>query len=173
MPQNVDVKANVKDIKKVKAVAEGLSQSDGKLIVQEDTFFLVPNGRLKLREIQGDTAELIFYKRSDTASAKLSEFQTTEVPDPHQLKCVLEQALGVRGVLKKRRLLYMVGQTRIHVDQVEGLGHFMELEVGLGEGDTVDGGKKIAQDLMDKLGVSKTDLIAVAYIDLLLAQTNK
>ena len=52
MPQNVDVKANVKDIKKVKAVAEELSQSDGKLIVQEDTFFLVPNGRLKLREIQ-------------------------------------------------------------------------------------------------------------------------
>ncbi|KAK2183065.1 hypothetical protein NP493_324g00014 [Ridgeia piscesae] len=172
MPKNVEIKANVEDVKKLKVLAEELSLMEGKLIVQEDTFFLVPNGRLKLREIQDDKAQLIFYKRSDTTSAKLCEFHTTNVSDPKQLKCVLGAALGVRGVLKKQRLLYMVDQTRIHIDQVEGLGEFMELEVVLGESDTVEGGVKIAQDLMDKLGISKTDLIDVAYIDLLLAKTN-
>ncbi|MRA75980.1 hypothetical protein GH890_31595 [Bacillus thuringiensis] len=73
---------------------------------------------------------------------------------------------------KERRMLDMVGQTRIHIDQVEGLGRVMEREVVLGENDTVEGGVKIAEDLMDKLGVFKTDLIDVAYIDMLLAKTN-
>ena len=76
-------------------------------------------------------------------------------------------ALGMRGVVKKTRYLYMVGQTRIHIDEVEGLGYFMELEVVMREGQSDAEGQDIAEDLMRRLGVREDALIEGAYMDLL------
>jgi len=74
----------------------------------------------------------------------------------------------MRGVVKKSRSLPLVGQTRAHLDDVDGLGHFMELEVVLEEGQSEREGEAIARDLMEKLGIDNEDLIASAYVDLLL-----
>ena len=80
---------------------------------------------------------------------------------------MLAASLGVRGVVRKQRLLYLVGNTRIHLDQVEGLGDFLEFEVVLSENDTLEQGQSIATELMTKLGIEAADLIEGAYIDLL------
>ena len=76
-------------------------------------------------------------------------------------------ALGVTGRVKKKRLLYMYGVTRIHVDEVEGLGDFVELEVVLGDTETVESGQHVADDLMIRLEIEKGDLLDGAYVDML------
>ncbi|XP_025088078.1 uncharacterized protein LOC112560429 isoform X3 [Pomacea canaliculata] len=129
MPSNVEIKARVRDMEGLKKVAATLSGSDGELLQQEDTFFYCRNGRLKLRVRKGFPSQLISYDRPDETGPKVSEFYTTEISDPDKLKFMLGRALGLQGTVKKDRWLYIVGQTRVHVDQVHGLGDFMELEV--------------------------------------------
>ncbi|XP_054844496.1 uncharacterized protein LOC129335729 [Eublepharis macularius] len=128
MPANVEIKARVRNLAQLVSHAERLSGSPGHAIVQTDTFFSVPCGRLKLRDFRDGRGQLIFYDRPDTEGPKLSHYAISSTEDPAGLAVVLSQALGVKGVVKKERRLYIVGQTRVHVDRVEGLGDFMELE---------------------------------------------
>jgi predicted adenylyl cyclase CyaB len=121
---------------------------------------------LKLR-VLGDHSQLIYYTRSDQEGPKRSDYHLTRSADPQNLKRVLELAYGIRGVVRKTRYLYLIGQTRLHLDDVEGLGQFMELEVVLEEGLTDAQGEKITEDLMAALGVERGDLVDGAYMDLL------
>uniref|UniRef100_A0A8C9S9X6 Si:ch211-156b7.4 n=1 Tax=Scleropages formosus TaxID=113540 RepID=A0A8C9S9X6_SCLFO len=169
MPSNVEIKAVVRDMGFLKERAKELSRSEGTVIHQQDTFFNVEKGRLKLRRFQDGTGQLIFYERPDMDGPKLSNYSISLTNDPEGLAKVLSDALGVKGIVKKERHLYLVGQTRIHVDSVEGLGQFMELEVVMKEGQGVEEGEAIAQELMQQLGVKREDLIVGAYMDLLMA----
>ncbi|XP_078409267.1 uncharacterized protein LOC144687280 [Cetorhinus maximus] len=171
MPRNVEIKAAVRDWNQLMEKAKRLSKSEGVLILQEDTFFNVLKGRLKLRNLKNGGGQLIFYQRADMDGPKLSDYSISPTADPDGLTVVLSDALGVKGVVKKERWLYMVGQTRIHIDQVHGLGNFMELEVVLSEDQSLEEGEAIAQKLMDELGIKKEDLMTGAYMDLIL--TNK
>lgn len=136
------------------------------VIPQEDTFFNTAQGRLKLR-VLAEHAELIYYTRPDQDGPKRSDYHITRSNDPENLKRVLELAYGIRGVVKKTRYLYLVGQTRIHLDDVDGLGQFMELEVVMQDGQSDAEGQAIAEDLMSALGVERGDLLDGAYMDLL------
>ncbi len=167
MPANIEIKARVRDFEEIKRRAEKLSDTPLKVIPQEDIFFNVEKGRLKLRILTSDQSQLIYYTRPDQEGPKRSDYHISLSPDPQNLKRVLELAYGIRGVVRKTRYLYLVGQTRIHLDDVEGLGQFMELEVVLEEGQSDAEGQKIAEDLMSALGVEGTDLIDGAYMDLL------
>jgi predicted adenylyl cyclase CyaB len=124
-----------------------------------------------LRHFSPRRGELIAYEREDVAGAKASSYLITATTEPDQLREVLTRALGVAGIVKKRRYLFLTGQTRIHLDDVEGLGKFLELEVVMLPGQPTTEGEKIARDLMDKLGIRSADLIAGAYVDLIVAQT--
>jgi predicted adenylyl cyclase CyaB len=148
-------------------VAAALSDTPVQVIPQEDTFFHTPKGRLKLRQLQPDLAQLVYYERPDQDGPKRSNYHIYETRDPAGLKTALSMALGVRGVVRKTRYLYLAGQTRIHLDDVEGLGQFMELEVVLRDGQSDAEGQSIAEDLMAKLGVRTDDLLEGAYMDLL------
>ncbi|XP_070803063.1 uncharacterized protein [Pituophis catenifer annectens] len=128
MPANVEIKARVQDLAQLISRVEQLSGSPGSLILQTDTFFPVPHGRLKVRDFRDGHGELVFYDRPNSTAPKLSRFTISPTDDPRGLVAALSQALGEQGVVKKVRHLYMVGQTRVHVDQVEGLGDFVELE---------------------------------------------
>ena len=86
---------------------------------------------------------------------------------PEALKAILTTTLGVVGVVRKRRWLYMVGQTRVHLDRVEGLGEFVELEVVLHPDQPGEEGVAITQGLMARLGIAEGQLVDVAYIDLM------
>ena len=166
MPSNIEIKACIRNFEDLKRRAETISDTPVQVIPQEDTFFNTPQGRLKLR-VLSDHAQLIYYTRPDQEGPKRSDYHITRSTDPENLKRVLELAYGIRGVVRKTRYLYLAGQTRIHVDDVEGLGQFMELEVVMEEGQSDADGQRIAEGLMSALGVEGTDLIDGAYMDLL------
>ncbi len=167
MPANIEIKARARDFEGIKSRAEELSDAPVQISPQEDIFFNVVKGRLKLRILSPDQAQLIFYTRPDQEGPKRSEYHLTQSSDPVNLKRVLELAYGIRGVVRKTRYLYLVGQTRVHLDDVEGLGRFMELEVVLEEGQSDAEGQNVAEQLMSALGVERGDLIDGAYMDLL------
>jgi predicted adenylyl cyclase CyaB len=167
MPVNIEIKARVDDFEALKARAEAMSDGPVQVIPQEDTFFKTEQGRLKLRAQAPDFGYLIYYERPDQGGPKRSDYHLAETHDPENLKKALSLALGVRGAVRKTRYVYMVGQTRIHLDEVEGLGHFMELEVVMREGQSDAEGQAIAEDLMRRLGVREEALIEGAYMDLL------
>jgi predicted adenylyl cyclase CyaB len=167
MPSNIEIKARVRDFDDIRRRAEELSDNPVKIIPQEDTFFNTPQGRLKLRFLSSNEGQLIYYTRPDQEGPKRSDYHISLTPDPENLKRVLELAYGIRGIVRKTRYLYLVDITRVHLDDVEGLGQFMELEVVMGEAQSDAEGQIIAEDLMKALGVEKSDLLEGAYMDLL------
>uniref|UniRef100_A0A3P8U6B8 Si:ch211-156b7.4 n=1 Tax=Amphiprion percula TaxID=161767 RepID=A0A3P8U6B8_AMPPE len=168
MPSNMEIKAKVSDPTQFAKKAAELSQSEGTIIRQHDTFFNCSQGRLKLRDFMNGSGQLIFYERPDTDGPKLSRYSISPTSDPLNLQTVLSDALGVRGEVVKERRLFLIGQTRVHLDKVEGLGHYMELEVVMKPEQTVEDGQQVAEGLMQQLGVSKESLVTGAYMDLLL-----
>jgi predicted adenylyl cyclase CyaB len=165
--RNVEIKARLADPaatrRRIEALADGPPQS----LDQTDTFFAVAAGRLKLREISGGGAELIYYERPDDPDPVESRYERVAVANGPELRALLAAALGVRGEVVKRRLLFHAGRTRIHLDDVRGLGAFLELEVVLSEPDRIEDGKAEAGRIMRALGVEPASLIAEAYVDLL------
>jgi predicted adenylyl cyclase CyaB len=167
MSTNIEIKARARAFADIKSRAEKLSDTPVEVIAQEDIFFNVPQGRLKLRILAPDRGQLIYYTRPDQEGPKRSDYHIADTSDPDNFKSVLELAYGIRGVVKKTRYLYLVGQTRVHLDDVAGLGQFMELEVVMREGQGDAEGQKIAEGLMASLGVERSDLLEGAYMDLL------
>ena len=167
MATNIEIKARVDDFEDLKARAQSLSDQPLKILPQEDTFFNTPKGRLKLRIQTPHQGQLIYYERPDQDGPKRSDYYLAETNNPENLKQTLSLALGVRGVVRKTRYLYMAGQTRIHLDDVEGLGYFMELEVVMRTGQNDAEGQAIAEDLMRRLGVREEALLEGAYMDLI------
>lgn len=167
MPSNIEIKARVRNFDEIKIRAAALSDTPMEVIPQEDIFFNTSQGRLKLRVLPGEKGQLIYYTRPNQEGPKRSDYHIAHTADPASLKRVLELAYGIRGIVRKTRYLYLVGQTRIHVDDVDGLGQFMELEVVMQEGQTDSEGQAIAEGLMTSLGVAKSDLLEGAYMDLL------
>ncbi len=169
MPRNIEIKARIESIEALLPRARALADGDAELIEQDDSFFVVPHGRLKLRQFADGSAELIHYHRPDSGEAKASDYVRVPAPEPAALREALARACGLRGRVRKRRWLLLAGQTRIHLDRVEGLGDFMELEVVLREGQADTAGATIAEDLMRALGLADAPRLAGAYLDLLAA----
>lgn len=172
MPSNIEIKAYARDFDEIRRRAEALSDMPVHILPQEDTFFNTPQGRLKLRVLAANQGELIYYTRPDREGPKRSHYHISLTADPENLKRVLELAYGIRGVVRKTRYLYLVGQTRVHLDNVEGLGQFMELEVVMQEGQSDAEGQAIAEGLMASLGVERSSLVEGAYMDLLESSAN-
>jgi predicted adenylyl cyclase CyaB len=167
VPRNVEIKARVRDLPAIRRAVEAIADGPPALLIQSDTFFEVPRGRLKLRVFADGTAELISYLRHDVAGPRESRFAKAAVNDSGALAAVLGAALGVAAVVRKRRDLYRCGPTRIHLDDVEGLGSFLELEVELPDGQSAAEGERIARELMARLGIAEEDLVAGGYVGLL------
>ncbi|MBE0564892.1 MAG: class IV adenylate cyclase [Krumholzibacteria bacterium] len=167
MPRNVEIKARASDPVRLRALALDLAGGPPVVIEQDDTFFATATGRLKLRAFADGTGELIFYDRPDRTGPKTSRYALAPVADADALRAVLAAALPVRGRVRKRRELLLAGRTRIHLDRVEGLGDFLELEVVLAADAEIAAGEAEARALMDRLEVAPGDLVAGAYLDLL------
>jgi predicted adenylyl cyclase CyaB len=164
---NIEIKARLPDWDRAQGVAQSLSDCPLEIIQQRDVFFNVPKGRLKLRVLAPDRGQLVYYEREDAAGPRRSNYVVSPVADPTSTETLLTVSLGVRGVVSKTRYLYIVGHTRVHLDRVEGLGHFLELESVLGPDHSEDDGQGEVSELMARLGIAEDDLIDVAYIDLL------
>lgn len=173
MPRNVEVKARLDDdaaLDAVEARLPGLGARGPWVLAQDDTFFVAARGRLKLRVEVADgapaAARLIAYARADVAGPKASDYLLVETADPDGLREALARAHGVIGRVRKSRRLYLSGRTRVHLDRVEGLGPFVELEVVLRDGEAVADGEAEARALLQTLGVDDARLVATAYLDL-------
>ncbi len=167
MGRNVEIKARIADLPALTRRLALIADDGPTVLQQEDTFFPSPRGRLKLRRFAGGAGELIYYRRSDATEPEESRYVLSPAADPESMAAALSGALGVRGVVRKKRTLYRVGQTRVHLDEVEGLGDFLELEVVLATGEGRAAGLAVARELKERLGVAEDDLVAWAYIDLL------
>ena len=165
--RNVEIKARVRDPGALRARVAALATEPSVSIGQHDTFFITVQGRLKLRRFDDGTGRLIFYERDDIIGPKTSTYSMATCPDARAFEAVLTRAFGVRGVVETRRELFMIGRTRVHLDEVRGLGHFLELEVVLADGEPASDGEREAHDLLTKLSVPASALVAPAYIDLL------
>ncbi len=167
MPRNIEIKARIKSVQALVAAAAAVATEGPFEIEQDDTFFCCGNGRLKLRAFSESEGELIFYCRADQQGPKESDYLLSPTASPGSLREALTRAYGQAGRVHKLRTLFLAGRTRIHLDQVEGLGHFLELEVVLADGEPAELGVQEAHRLMAKLGVQGSDLIEGAYVDLL------
>ena len=167
MPSNIEIKARVTDPSAIRVRVESLCGSAAEILEQEDFFFAAPAARLKLRVFAADRGELILYQRPNAAGPKLSEYQLAQTSSPGELKKIMSAVLPSVGTVRKRRRVYHWGNTRLHLDEVERLGNFIELEVVLGEGQPVSEGVLICEELMARLGISPDQMVRQAYVDLL------
>ena len=167
MARNIEIKARVESLAAVMLRAAAIADQGPIVILQDDTFYHCPNGRLKLRKLSDHEGDLIFYQRSDLTGPKTSNYLISKTTQPDQLAQVLLSSFGISGRVKKHRTLYLAGRTRIHLDRVEGLGEFVELEVVLAQDESPAAGIREAHSLMAQLGITEQQLIAGAYLDLI------
>ncbi|WAR46064.1 class IV adenylate cyclase [Methylomonas rapida] len=167
MARNIEIKARIDSIQSLWPLVVNIADEGPIEIIQDDTFFPCANGRLKLRAFSDHDGQLIFYQRPDSAGPKQSFYVISPTASPDTLRQSLTLAYGESGRVRKHRTLFMVGRTRMHLDKVEGLGDFLELEVVLAEDEANEAGLSIAHELLEKLGISHQWLIEEAYVDLL------
>jgi adenylate cyclase, class 2 len=183
LARNVELKARLRDLQAAGEIACRLATGHLGVQQQVDTYFHCPHGRLKLREITdfgdshlagslarraGAKAQLVWYSRPDEAGAKASDYLLVDVPDPARLKQALAGALGVQVVVSKRREIYLHRNVRIHLDEVAGLGTFLEFEAVLDPSIDDSAGRAQVQALEAEFGVAPSDILAESYSDLLL-----
>ena len=170
MARNIEIKARIESVVALTPRVAALAREGPIEIAQDDTFFNCVTGRLKLRAFSNDSGELIFYRRVNQAGPKESFYVRSPTNSPETLSETLSLAYGQIGRIRKYRTLFLVGRTRVHLDRVEGLGHFLELEVMLVDDEPADAGIREAGELMDRLGIQPSQLVEGAYLDLMLAR---
>jgi homotetrameric cytidine deaminase len=166
--RNIEIKALDPDPERSLAVVRELGAEDHGVLVQRDTYFRVPSGRLKLREEQPGGATLIQYDRPDAAAARLSSYRLVPVEDADGLRASLDASLGTLVTVHKERRLFLSDEVRIHLDTVRDLGSFVELEgVAPADSDLEPERVKVAR-LMDALGIGPERVLTDSYADRLL-----
>jgi predicted adenylyl cyclase CyaB len=164
--RNLEIKARCPDLAAARAVVRELVGRDPAIEHQCDTYFHVPHGRLKLREINGATAVLIAYARPDTATARMSQYHLVPIVDPVVLKAALSTTLGIQREVRKRREISLWHNVRIHLDEVEGLGNFVEFEAVLGPEEDAVLAQGRLDELCDRLQLHPDQFIAGSYLDM-------
>jgi homotetrameric cytidine deaminase len=165
--RNVELKARDPDPARTLELALKLGASDEGEIEQRDTYFGGSRARVKLREQTPGDDELIAYRRPDGEEARVSDYLRVAVPDAAKLKEALDAAYGTKVVVAKKRRLLLWENVRIHLDDVEGLGSYMELE-GLVDGDDTGPAAQRVGRLRTELRIDDANLVSGSYSDLLL-----
>jgi adenylate cyclase class IV len=125
MPQNLEIKCQYPSLSKAVRIAHAIGASAKGTLSQTDTYFNVRSGRLKLREIDAEKFELIYYHRPNSRSTRYSDYTIIPVQDPRPVKALLKSVLGISVVVRKKRTLFLIRNARIHIDSVSGLGVFL------------------------------------------------
>jgi predicted adenylyl cyclase CyaB len=168
---NVELKARCADPARVREVLDAAGADFRGVDEQRDVYYEAPRGRLKLRRGAIERA-LIFYERADAAEVKpsrvtMAHLEKAGEPALDDLEGTLAAALGVQTVVEKRREIRFVGNVKFHLDEVPGLGAFVEIEA-IEAPDARDEVTLRAQceAWRTRLGIATADLIADSYSDL-------
>jgi len=165
--KNSEIKAKINRPDEIKKILESLSADYKGCDLQTDTYFNIKNGRLKIREGEIENS-LIHYDRKNTTDPTLSNISYTKVPKKNDIKDVLRSALGVLVEVKKARHIYFIDHVKFHIDHIQGLGDFIEIEV-------IDRENEYSEKMMHKLckhymlllKVEESDLLTHSYSDML------
>lgn len=162
---NIEIKARTNNLSRLQEIAKNLSTSHLGLDIQTDTYFQTTEGRFKLRESSLKGAYLVPYLRPDTAGPKKSEYAMIPVVNGEQVKDLFTKILGVIKSIKKKRDIYLINNVRVHLDEVENLGTFMEFEA-VYENPADEPLERIkVRELLEKFGIQDSDLITHSYSD--------
>lgn len=165
--RNLELKAKDPNQERSLEVCEDLGAEDRGTLLQQDTYFAVPRGRLKLRQEKGTIAHLIAYERPDVAGNRESSYRIVAVPEAVELEEALAGALGVVAVVNKSRRLFLYEEARIHLDSVRGLGDYIEFEaVAEPGGEDLQRFEGLLSDLRKSFDIEDADLIGESYCDL-------
>jgi predicted adenylyl cyclase CyaB len=164
--RNLEIKARVEALAPLRSRLRAMDGASRQPVVrQTDWYFRVPKGRLKLRVLGGRrTGVLIAYVRPDLRAVRTSDFQLMLVAHPASTRALLETMFGVRACVRKRREVWLYKNARIHLDSVEGLGTFVEVEVVVTAG--MRQARTLMSELRGELEIRATDLFAGSYGEL-------
>lgn len=162
---NVELKAELRDMLMARAVCRAIGASHILTFGQTDTYYRIPQGRLKRRETEGEPAEYIFYERPNRASAKLSNF--TIFTEQQAMERFGREPMPVWAIVRKKRELWMWGSVRIHLDTVDKLGMFIEFESLVSRQNNIARGHDHITTLRGHFGPAMGELIDCSYSDLL------
>jgi predicted adenylyl cyclase CyaB len=164
--RNLEIKARVEALGPLRSRLRAMDGASRQPVVrQTDCYFRVPKGRLKLRVVGTKRdGELIAYRRPDRSAARTSEFQLLPTADAAGVRRLLEQMLGVRACVRKRREVWLYKNARIHLDTVDVLGCFVEIEVVVTE--SMAQARTLMSELRGALGIRAADLFAGSYGEL-------
>lgn len=163
--RNLEAKFHINDSVRARRAAEAIGFAWRADLIQRDTFFFVANGKLKLREEAGGGA-LIHYARSAQGGLDLSNYSIAPVADPSAIHTLLGAALGVIAEVRKTRTLLMRRNVRLHLDHVEGLGDFGEIEAVVAADEDPGAYRAEVREILTALGVAAGQLIGVSYFEL-------
>jgi predicted adenylyl cyclase CyaB len=165
MPRNLELKARISSQSEAVQFARSLHAQSKGILLQRDIYYKVSHGRLKLRIINNHNAELIFYHRPNKKGSRYSDYFILPVDDAARTNALCTSAFGQKGVVEKKRRLFLFKNSRIHLDVVRGLGTFIEFEV------QVKYGKQQAQKLLELLShefnIRQSSIVPGSYSDLL------
>lgn len=169
--RNVEAKFRLASLQAARQTAIRIGFEPRDTYDQVDTFFITPRGKLKLRQQSSAGADnkamLIYYSRDDLGGLKLADYEIITVDKGDAAHLMLAQACGVRAQVRKHRALLMRRNVRFHLDQVEKLGDFGELEAVLSESDSPEASRREVGEILAALGVDQSDLIEVSYFEML------
>jgi predicted adenylyl cyclase CyaB len=161
---NIEIKARCRDLDAARSAAQRVATRDVGIDQQVDTYFRTREGRLKLRESSLEGGQLVPYLRPDTSGPKCADYQVIPVEDAAGLKALMTRILGVHRVVRKRREILLHENVRIHLDRVEGLGAFVELEAVFDGSPAAEAEQRRKVDfLMKELRIDAGDLLAGSY----------
>ncbi len=165
---NLEIKARCTDPEKIRSALRAEGARFIGVDHQTDTYFKTAQGRLKLREGNIERS-LIYYARPEVQDIKRSEVVLYHpAGSADALRLTLQQALGVDVVVQKRREIYFIDNVKFHIDEVKGLGTFVEIEAIRSEAHTTeDDLRKQCRHYMDLLGIEEAALIDRSYSDMI------
>ena len=163
--RNLERKSRYADLDAARRALEGIDARREGVMEQIDTYFCCFAGRLKLRRIDGTHAELIWYDRPDDEGVRASTYRRVAVPDAAALQAALANALGVRGEVRKRREVWHWHNVRVHLDEVEGLGRYVEFEAVIGDPSDEAVSLVRLESIGRALGLEPADDVAGSYAD--------
>jgi predicted adenylyl cyclase CyaB len=166
--RNIELKARLDNWDRAREIAQQIATAYPGVERQVDTYFNCPQGRLKLREIEGRMAQLIWYSRADQSNPKPSDYYLAPVADPKKIKAILSSAFGVKAVVDKRREIFLAENVRIHLDEVAGLGRFIEFEAVLGPDADEASGYAALKGLKEQFSIPDSALLSGSYGEMFL-----
>lgn len=166
--KNLELKVKCKDhraaffaVKKLDAKYEGV-------LKQRDIYFNLSPGKLKLRTINADEHQLIYYKRSNRASAKFSNYYISYITHPNRVQMLLKEIFGIKIIVNKQRKLYIWQNVRIHIDTVITLGKFIEFEIVCKSQNDEKRSFEKMKFLKKLFNISNKDILRSSYSDMLI-----